>query len=494
MLAEYPKTRKPLRSHKARSLSPHPITSPSLLPVDLITDMNNDGKINSLDRQLRDTSLKDNASDEDVEKGREYLFTNDKLSNGLGDTEDPAAPTGTVDDDDIQEVEITLGVNVGIVSFDHPEIGKLKFYENKSCSKEMIFPHDLATKGLPKTLYIRTHGNFSDQKDGILTLKYKVAAGKPEVVTSKLRLTIVNQMGDPGYFTAARDYIQEQNTSIYRDKKQYKDSAANRVYIAVMRQEAVTFSALDAFRMGKGDSIAGISEVAKAFPTQNVIINGNMTFDRVVRTGGGRIDEITKQCHGRLISKGLLMAGSSDNPNPNIPSQLFGEHPLRGSALAGNTAKYIAMRKKGEIIFRRGRVPADLATKKAKFGITEAMGGFSTQYDTIRNEAGFFGVAEIATKERMIFTVIDATPGKGHDLGPRIRDDVKRGGVQALNGGQAHELELLKTDGGSSLCLAVSNSAGKLDIPVIGSKHTGRFFKNYVIHTYLMFKADKPRP
>jgi hypothetical protein len=36
MLAEYPKTRKPLRSHKARSLSPHPITSPSLLPVEVV--------------------------------------------------------------------------------------------------------------------------------------------------------------------------------------------------------------------------------------------------------------------------------------------------------------------------------------------------------------------------------------------------------------------------------------------------------------------------
>lgn len=35
MLAEYPKPRKPLRSHKARSVSPHPITSPSLLPVEV---------------------------------------------------------------------------------------------------------------------------------------------------------------------------------------------------------------------------------------------------------------------------------------------------------------------------------------------------------------------------------------------------------------------------------------------------------------------------
>jgi hypothetical protein len=41
MLAEYPKTRKPLRSHKARSVSPHPITSPSLLPVDLDVDADN---------------------------------------------------------------------------------------------------------------------------------------------------------------------------------------------------------------------------------------------------------------------------------------------------------------------------------------------------------------------------------------------------------------------------------------------------------------------
>ena len=79
-------------------------------------------------------------------------------------------------------------------------------------------------------------------------------------------------------------------------------------------------------------------------------------------------------------------------------------------------------------------------------------------------------------------------------LGPRIRDEVKRGGVEPLKGGLAGELELLKTDGGNSLYLAVSNPAGKLDIPVIGSKHAARFGRNYVIHTYLMFKADKPRP
>jgi hypothetical protein len=50
MLAEYPKPRKPLRSHKARSVSPHPITSPSLLPVEIVPDYNRDGKIDGKDR------------------------------------------------------------------------------------------------------------------------------------------------------------------------------------------------------------------------------------------------------------------------------------------------------------------------------------------------------------------------------------------------------------------------------------------------------------
>ena len=61
-------------------------------------------------------------------------------------------------------------------------------------------------------------------------------------------------------------------------------------------------------------------------------------------------------------------------------------------------------------------------------------------------------------------------------------------------------LELFQTDGASSLCLAIQNPDGVLTTIVEGSKHTGKDRSlgkgkiPYVIHTYLMFKADKPRP
>lgn len=57
-------------------------------------------------------------------------------------------------------------------------------------------------------------------------------------------------------------------------------------------------------------------------------------------------------------------------------------------------------------------------------------------------------------------------------------------------------LELFRTDGGSSVTLAYKNPDDKFSIPFRGSKHTGKKrgpLHNYVIHTYIMFKVDKPR-
>jgi hypothetical protein len=237
-----------------------------------------------------------------------------------------------------------------------------------------------------------------------------------------------------------------------------------------------------------------------------------MTFDYINYPGEGHVvvdgfnlqRAITRRCHGRLVTKSTLLPGYSDNPNSNGPPARWydiGGHPLRGSDLAGIDGKFLAMKGKGDFYFVKGRVPADLKTNIPAAGMTEAMGGLGTNY-AVNSEAGFVGSAKLPNEKKMLFTVIDMTPGGGSALDTRIADDAKKGGVQALHLASApagtilgHELELLKTDGGSSLALAVRQpgSTGTLNVMVEGSKHKGRWAPRYVIHTYLSFTIDRPR-
>lgn len=62
--------------------------TPTLLPIDLATDLNNDGQITSADSALREAATKSGASDTDKKKGTEYMFINDKMSNGVWDVDD----------------------------------------------------------------------------------------------------------------------------------------------------------------------------------------------------------------------------------------------------------------------------------------------------------------------------------------------------------------------------------------------------------------------
>lgn len=70
-------------------------------------DLNNDGEITAEDDTIENLAEKAGASAEAIEKGTEYLFANDSLSNGLWDKEDSQAPQGQ-GDDDVQEIEVRL--------------------------------------------------------------------------------------------------------------------------------------------------------------------------------------------------------------------------------------------------------------------------------------------------------------------------------------------------------------------------------------------------
>ena len=133
---------------------------------EILTDLNNDGVVDYKDKILRDDAAKSGATETAKQVGTEYIFVNDKLSNGLDDKEDPKVAPGTIEDDDVEELQISIPLQLGIVRLDHPSIEKLKFYESKQCVKAIKFPFDLGgAKKLPKTLYVRAEGDFDNQKN-----------------------------------------------------------------------------------------------------------------------------------------------------------------------------------------------------------------------------------------------------------------------------------------------------------------------------------------
>lgn len=486
-----------------------------LVPVELYSDLNNDGQLTIADAGLVGKPYESGASDEEKAKGTECMFANDQISNGAHDREDTSSDDPSEDDDDAKGIYIKVGFKIGKVSLDHPAIDALTFYKHKSCHPEEKLklkdadPFDLeGTEQLPDTIYARCDGELNvpysnPQSLGDLILKYLPKSGGQYIQLAKTKLVVVKEYGAEDFFQTANDYIMENNAKMYSGRKDYDNRPADRVAVTVMRQEATKMKVLDTHN-DVPNRLYGIREVVAANPDADVIINGNMTFDTVRYAGEGAVvvngfnrhRYITKQCHGRLVSGARLLPGFSDNFSSDV---FVGGWP--GSDLAGINGKYLAMKGKGDFIFVKGRVPVDLSTGTPAAGMTEAMGGLGTNY-AMNSEAGFVGSAKLPNEKKMLFTVIDMTPGEGNALDSRIATDAERGGVQKLHLAsapagaiEAHELELFRTDGASSLALAVRHAgpAGVLKVEVEGTKHTGRWFENYVIHTYLSFTSDRPR-
>lgn len=107
-----------------------------------------------------------------------------------------------------------------------------------------------------------------------------------------------------------------------------------------------------------------------------------MTFD--IRSIG-IIHELTAWCHGRLVTGGVKNTDvSSDNADPNNPAP---GDPLRGSVLAGDSGKYIAMKQDFDFTIAKGRVPDNPIPQ-------EALGGWHTDYANV-NQNQMVGIGKV---------------------------------------------------------------------------------------------------
>ena len=436
----------------------------TLLPFELNSDLNNDGKAGEgSDSSLKTAALQSGANNDAKEKGTEYLFVNDQFSNGLWDKEDSdsSKPASENKDDDITELKTICAATWGAIwfEFEGGDISKLEFWKNKECTEAFTFDPAFAlseSNKIPDKLYVRTKGDWTGQVEGKLIMKL----GKPDKsetwAEDKLLFTVVKWVGDSKFFHASRDYILENNTRFYATQKDY---GGEKMRTVVMRQEATSMKAQDTFY--RNPKLRGIDSVVGAFSSQAVIVNGNFG-DSV-----SLLPPETTKCLGRLISGGALDTSMSLDSTQS------------SSVFASSNAYYVAQ-SGSTFTFAKGEVPLTE-------GYQEALGGLYRDYPSAESDAStMIGQAPVGDKKVIFVNVTDmntSSTGAGNGV-IGFKDD-------ATTGSGATEVYLL--DGSSSSALAYQKPDGTLARQFKGSKHNTPLASPYYIHTYLMFECAKPR-
>lgn len=468
---------------------------------ELNSDLNNDGIINATDSALRTASVKPDSTDEAKDKGTEYLFVNDNISNGLWDKDDPLLPVDelgfpeTDDDDDVQKIKTVCAATYGAIWFEHPIISKLAFYPNKQCNSDekLAFPFVLSeTNHLPEILYIRAE-EVTVQVEGDLVMILGKADKTETWAEDKLKLTIVKELGDTKYFHATRDYILENNTELFVHRKGYpSDDPDTEFTVCAMREEATRMEPVETRYRGPNQSpLLGIGAVVSNRPDLTVVTNGNQVFfSDGWKPSFGLSDanhKISDKCHGRLIYSGVSSFASSDNTDSTtIPP---------GSELAGIEGNYIAQNHYGPFMFGMGRVPDGPSPWMG-------LGGLSTNYsDQTRANLPqtIVGYAPVLEGGKGIVFTASQPPLGGGNTGfpsggraPELAADAHRSGVPAMPGAPTGRYKLLILDSGrTSVALAHVNPSGTLRVQFSGAKHSG---SPYYVNTYLGFKSTRPRP
>ena len=524
-------------------LQPEPVFGKSrvdvLVPVELMSDLNNDGQITAADNPLRDAAMASGASDAIKDKGTEFIFQDNLMSNGAWDNQDKdgnicfewpqygnldsAPATGEMDDD-----AIAIKINTpsfGVAWFTHEAIEALSFFTDKECLNAIAIdrdhPFDLATH-LPERLWIKFRSNYSDGNpggsggavEGILTLHIGKSTSE-EWAKMDLPFTLVPDFGCKKFFEAARNYIFEHNTQVfiwdYKMPDRFNPSQIFR--LCVMREEATTAKGYDAFSNNKKG--IGAVAVAAGFSKPTVMINGNQCFFRagydeikepdLVWDLAHMVEKIADGCHGRLIIAGVVAGISSDNfdstTKPARGSELAGPDPIPVRAIAGNDGilgtsddmiNPMAGSPGGKFFSLSGST-WNFAAGQA-IGI-DAVGGLSSNYAlSVRSDLPHQMVGRAPCSEQGKGCVFTATQIYGVGQAPAFAAAAKQSGNQMLSPSTdvfAQQLFILDS-GDGSLALEHIDPVGNLRNAYIGRKSATGF--PYYVNNYVQFWAAKPRP
>ncbi len=460
----------------------------SLTAVELYTDMNNDGRMDDADAGWTNYGYRTvpepspNATQAEIaaqlaehgatiDKGTEFIFVNDALSNGAWDKEDPDAPGTTTTDDDAERLVIQTGLYSGKCWLEHPAIAGLKFYRESTLTNEVTLtqanPTILDTHGDPTgpwTLHMRAEGPFTfpdpdnPQIEGDLKLMVQGPSGGPPVEAAKMKLTVVQGLGATKHHLAAIDYINEKNTTNYTNRLTAVGTVFDRhTYYAIMNR-----SRTELFGINAGPSaLKGITEVknSAAWKEMSAIINATYNYDETTPDNG-------------FVH---LHAGEQYVRSHTDPTTLT--HWDQTCSFKLQPRLYLAFGGSGIFAFGSGHVPTTAS---------DGAGALKTESDIAASLEAYSLVSFIQVGDLELICVASSewslldgeTAGKFHT---------------ALKSGTSAST-IIHCDGGRNVALATGNeTATGMTTRIEGPAHLGSPFTRYP-KTYLGFKSTKVRP
>jgi hypothetical protein len=451
----------------------------NLIPVELYSDLNNDGQLTSADAGLVGKPYQSGASDDEKDKGTEFMFANDNLSNGAWDKEDGDTPgrPGDADDDDAEPIIVGIGSlpNQTQVWLEHPASSGLKFYRDKKCTQEIQLsssqPHVVGgsvTWPTDNKVYVRAESvTFSSttnpQVEGDLKLMIKPSGGSAAgIEAAKMKLTIIKDIGATKYFHGARDYMLEQNARLH---VRFFNAGSHLIRITAMRHESTDMGVIETYH--RNPKIYGMPDVvAKNQDHYDLILNGNFCFfdgGTAGRLWGIANHQMTPRCHG-----GCVVGGAQ-----NAATSVGGANPFEQP-----NAEYLSANGKGTFAIATGVVPLTPPAHQA------ALGGFASNLvGGTYNIHPWFGLAETGSatdKKKMIFTVTQTAATTQYPVADLAARLTASGQTLCVAG-----------DGGSSTAIAHRIEGDSTRVKFAGGKH---YPGHYWINTYVGFKSDKPRP
>jgi hypothetical protein len=458
---------------------PNSTVSIRLLPIEVYSDLNNDGQTNSGDSGLTGKPYASGASDDEKDKGTEFIFANDSLSNGAWDKDDDDTPgkPGDADDDDAEPIIVGIGSlpNQTEVWLEHHASAGLKFYSDKKCTQEIHLSssqHHIvggsATWPADNKVYVRAESvTFSSttnpQVEGDLKLMIKPTGGAAAgIEAAKMKLTIIKDIGATKYFHGARDYMLEQNARLH---VRFFNAGSHQIRITAMRHESTDMGVIETYH--RNPKIYGMPDVvAKNQDHYDLILNGNFCFfdgGTAGRLWGIANHQMTPRCHG-----GCVVGGAQ-----NAATSVGGSNPFEQP-----NAEYLSANGKGTFAIATGVVPLTPPAHQA------ALGGFASNLvGGTYNIHPWFGLAETGSatdKKKLIFTVTQTAATTQYPVADLAARLTASGQTLCVAG-----------DGGSSTAIAHRIEGDSTRVKFAGGKH---YAGHYWINTYVGFKSDKPRP
>lgn len=437
-----------------------PADPPLLLPVELYSDLNNDGQLTSADAGLVGKPYASGASEDEKDKGTEFIFLNDDLSNGAWDRNDSKTPSdgkpADPNDDDAEEIVIKLQASQGEIWLEHPAIDSIKFYDNAKCTGTEVPLKsgnrlNLATRTIPEHVYMRVDTEVNGhQSAGDLVLKYASTAGGTAIDATKMRLVVVDDIRAEKHHRAVADYIREKNSKHF---VAWIDSTKESVYVGYLGKETLVDGV---------DPRHRFETVHDAFSLDaDAIVNGNYAGDHTGTTGCAGWPDWQD---GEIYESGTWNTATSHLAGP-------ARQGYWRTAIDWNTAKFVHTN-------GNGTVPA----ASTRGGI----GGLAVPQVDGDKWASAMGRAELQGGDQLIYV---ADVRRNVDL-TAFREGMSAGSISAFFG---------QLDGGGSNCLAVGSPSGQLFLPISPSvRHhaVGKLYykgRNDLVGGYLRLQTTRGR-